>query len=220
MAKPAAIIFDAYGTLFDVHSVVEAGRAVTSDPVALSMLWRQKQLEYTWLRTLMRRYEDFWSVTEAALRYALARLGIVAGEAEIARLMEAYLSLATFPEVTSAFAALAGTPLGILSNGSPRMLTAAVSSSGLEGKLAHVLSVDAVRAYKPAPAVYELGPRAFRVAAREILFVSSNAWDVAGAKAFGYRTCWCNRAKMPMDNLGAAPDLEVGSLDEIPATLS
>jgi len=122
--------------------------------------------------------------------------------------------------VTRAFAALAGTPLGILSNGSPRMLMAAVSSSGLEGKLAHVLSVDAVRAYKPTPAVYELGPRAFRAHAREILFVSSNAWDVAGAKAFGYRTCWCNRAQMPMDNLGAEPDLEVTRLDEIPAKLS
>src|SRR5438128_8441378 len=220
MAKPAAVIFDAYGTLFDVHSVVAAGRAVTSDPAALSMLLRQKQLEYTWLRTLMGRYEDFWAVTESALHFALRRLDIAASEAEIARLMEAYLSLATFPEVTRVFAALAGTPLGILSNGSPRMLMAAVSSSGLEGKLAHVLSVDAVRAYKPTPAVYELGPRAFRAHAREILFVSSNAWDVAGAKAFGYRTCWCNRAQMPMDNLGAEPDLEVTRLDEIPAKLS
>jgi 2-haloacid dehalogenase len=220
MAKPAAIIFDAYGTLFDVHSVVEAGRALTSDPAALSMLWRQKQLEYTWLRTLMGRYEDFWAVTESALRFALRRLDIVASEAEIARLMEAYLSLATFPEVTRAFAGLAGTPLGILSNGSPRMLAAAVSSSGLGGKLAHVLSVDAVRAYKPTRTVYELGPRAFRAPASEILFVSSNAWDVAGATSFGYRTCWCNRAQMPMDNLGAAPDLEVTRLDEIPAKLS
>jgi 2-haloacid dehalogenase len=219
MAKPAAIIFDAYGTLFDVHSVVEAGRGLTSDPAALSMLWRQKQLEYTWLRTLMGRYEDFWAVTASALRFALRRLDIVASETEIARLMEAYLSLATFPEVTRAFAGLAGTPLGILSNGSPRMLAAAVSSSGLEGKLAHVLSVDAVRAYKPTRTVYELGPRAFRAPASEILFVSSNAWDVAGAKAFGYRTCWCNRAQMPMDNLGATPDLEVTRLDEIPAKL-
>src|SRR5712691_5207778 len=157
MAPPVAIVFDAYGTLFDVHSVIEAGRAVTSDPTALSTLWRQKQLEYTWLRSLMGRYEDFWAVTESALRFALRRLDIAASEAEIVRLMEAYLSLATFPEVTRAFAALAGTPLGILSNGSPRMLMAAVSSSGLEGKLAHVLSVDAVRAYKPTPAVYELG---------------------------------------------------------------
>ena len=215
MARPKAFVFDAYGTLFDVHSVVEAGRAVTGDPQALSTLWRQKQLEYTWLRSLMGRYEDFWAVTEAALRWALGRLGIRTGETEIARLMEAYLSLATFPEVPDALAAMAGTPLGILSNGSPRMLAVAVRSSGLEGRLAHVLSVDAVRTYKPSPAVYELGTRAFGLSASDILFVSSNGWDVAGAKAFGYRACWCNRLGAPRENLGVTPDLEMPRLDEI-----
>ena len=195
--------------------MVEAGRAVTDDPQALSTLWRQKQLEYTWLRTLMGRYEDFWAVTEAALRFALQRLGIGAGEDAIRRLMEAYLSLATFPEVSTALAALAATPLGILSNGSPRMLEAAVRSSGLDKTFRHALSVDAVKAYKPSPAVYELGTRAFGLPAEEILFVSSNAWDVAGAKAFGYRTCWCNRLGAPMDRLGLLPDLEVRSLAEI-----
>ena len=153
MARPKAIVFDAYGTLFDIHSVVEAGRAVTADPQALSTLWRQKQLEYTWLRTLMGRYEDFWAVTEAALRFALERLGIQATE-EVRRLMNAYLSLATFPEVPSALHAMAGTPLGILSNGSPRMLEAAVRSSGLGSVFRHLLSVDAVRAYKPSPAAW------------------------------------------------------------------
>jgi 2-haloacid dehalogenase len=215
MAAPKAFLFDAYGTLFDVHSVVEAGRALTSDPQALSLLWRQKQLEYTWLRTLMGRYEDFWAVTEAALRFALARLGIAAGDEAVARLMEAYLSLATFPDVAGALSAMAGTPLGILSNGSPRMLDAAVRSSGLAGAFHHVLSVDTVKAYKPSRSVYELGPRAFGVPAGDILFVSSNAWDVAGAKAFGYRTCWCNRLAAPMDRLGVSPDLEVRKLDEI-----
>ena len=219
MAPPKAFVFDAYGTLFDVHSVIEAGRALTSDPQALSTLWRQKQLEYTWLRTLMGRYEDFWAVTEAALRFALQRLGIAAGDEAIRRLMEAYLSLATFPEVTGALAAMAGTPLGILSNGSPRMLEATVRSSGLGGTLRHVLSVDAVKAYKPSPAVYELGTRAFGLPAGDILFVSSNAWDVAGAKAFGYRTCWCNRLAAPMEKLGVSPDLEVSRLDEIPLNL-
>ncbi len=219
MATPKAFIFDAYGTLFDVHSVVEAGRALTRDPQALSLLWRQKQLEYTWLRTLMGRYEDFWAVTEAALRFALGRLGIAAGDEAVARLMEAYLSLATFPDVAGALAGLAGTPLGILSNGSPRMLDAAVRSSGLAGTFRHVLSVDAVRAYKPSPTVYELGPRAFGVPAGDILFVSSNAWDVAGAKAFGYRTCWCNRLAAPMDRLGVSPDFELRTLDEIPGKL-
>jgi 2-haloacid dehalogenase len=220
MATPKAFIFDAYGTLFDVHSVVEAGRALTGDPQALSLLWRQKQLEYTWLRTLMGRYEDFWAVTEAALRFALGRLGITAGDEAVARLMEAYLSLATFPDVTGALSAMAGTPLGILSNGSPRMLEAAVRSSGLTGTFRHVLSVDTVKAYKPSPAVYELGPRAFGLPAGDIFFVSSNAWDVAGAKAFGYRTCWCNRLAAPMERLGVSPDLEVRTLDEILAKLS
>jgi len=219
MATPKAFIFDAYGTLFDVHSVVEAGRALARDPQALSLLWRQKQLEYTWLRTLMGRYEDFWAVTEAALRFALGRLGIAAGDEAVARLMDAYLSLATFPDVAGALAGLAGTPLGILSNGSPRMLDAAVRSSGLAGTFRHVLSVDAVKAYKPSPTVYELGPRAFGVPAGDILFVSSNAWDVAGAKAFGYGTCWCNRLAAPMDRLGVSPDFEVRTLDEIPGKL-
>jgi len=219
MAAPRAFLFDAYGTLFDVHAVTEAARAVTADPAALSMLWRQKQLEYTWLRSLMVRYEDFWAVTESALRFALRRLDIRAGEADVARLMEAYLSLAAFPEVEAALAGLAPAPLGILSNGSPRMLEAAVRSAGLAGALAHVLSVDAVRVYKPSPRVYELGPRAFGIPAREILFVSSNAWDVAGAKTFGYTTCWCNRTRAPMENLGAAPDVEVDRLDQIAGAL-
>ena len=215
MTAPRAYVFDAYGTLFDVHSVVEAGRAVTGDPLALSALWRQKQLEYTWLRSLMGRYEDFWAVTEQALRFALARLGVSATEAQVQSLMQAYLSLACFPEVRDALAALGGTQLAILSNGSPRMLDAAVRSSELAGVFAHVLSVDAVRIYKPAPAVYELGPRALGVPAGEIVFVSSNAWDIAGAKAFGYRTCWCNRSGAPMEALGVSPDHEVDSLERI-----
>jgi len=216
MARPRAFVFDAYGTLFDVHSIVDAARAVTPDPQALSLLWRQKQLEYTWLRSLMERYEDFWVVTGQALRYALRRLGITATEAQVETLMDAYLRLLPFPEVPAALRTLAGTPLAILSNGSPRMLEGAVRSSGLEGVFAHVLSVDAVRVYKPSPRVYELGPRAFGLAAREILFVSSNAWDIAGAAAFGYRTCWCNRQGTPMEDLGFTPDHEVERLDQIP----
>ena len=124
-------VFDAYGTLFDVHSVVEAGRRITDDPLALSMAWGQKQLEYTWLRALMGRYEDFWAVTEAALRFAFRRLSLHPPEPEIRRLLDAYLSLACFPEVKPALARLAPRPRAILSNGSPRMLEAAVTSSGL-----------------------------------------------------------------------------------------
>jgi len=132
MAAPRAVVFDAYGTLFDVHSVVEAARAVTSDPQTLSLLWRQKQLEYTWLRSLMGRYEDFWLVTGQALRFALRRLGVAAGEAQIESLMEAYLALSPFPEVPGALRALRGTPLAILSNGSPRW-TRSGSTSPLRG---------------------------------------------------------------------------------------
>jgi 2-haloacid dehalogenase len=216
MARIKGYLFDAYGTLFDVHSVVEAGRAVTDDPTTLSMTWRQKQLEYTWLRSLMGRYEDFWQVTEAALRYAVRRLGLPVSDAQLARLMEAYLSLAAFPEVRAGLDRLRGAPLAILSNGSPRMLEAAVTASGLTGRFAHVLSVDAVRTYKPSPKVYEMGTRAMNAPAGDLLFVSSNAWDVAGAKAFGYQTCWCNRTNSPMEELGLGPDYAVSRLDELP----
>ena len=211
-------IFDAYGTLFDVHSVIEAGRAVTADPAALSALWRQKQLEYTWLRSLMGRYEDFWAVTEAALRHAVDRLALRASEAQLAALMEAYLSLACFPDAREALARLAPRPRAILSNGAPAMLESAVRSSGLAPLLDHVISVDAVRVYKPAPAVYALGPRTLGVAADELLFVSSNAWDVAGAKAFGYRVAWCNRSGAPEERLGVRADYVVSTLAELPAT--
>lgn len=210
-------VFDAYGTLFDVHSVVDAGREITADPAALSAVWRQKQLEYTWLRALMGRYEDFWAVTESALRYAVRRLGLHATESQLRHLMDAYLSLSCFPEVPSALARLAGRPRAILSNGAPTMLRAAVAASGLEGVLEHVLSVDAVRTYKPSPLVYALAPQATGVAAAELLFVSSNAWDVAGAKAFGYQVAWCNRQGAPAEELGVSADLVVTTLTQLPA---
>ncbi|HTI55703.1 MAG TPA: haloacid dehalogenase type II [Verrucomicrobiae bacterium] len=219
MPAPRAFVFDAYGTLFDVHSVVEAARAITPDPQALSLLWRQKQLEYTWLRSLMGRYEDFWLVTGQALRFALRRLGVAAGEAQIEALMSAYLTLRTFPEVPDALRALRGAPRAILSNGSPHMLESAVRSSGLGGVFDHVLSVDAVGVYKPSPRVYEMAPRALGVTPGEIVFVSSNGWDVAGAAAYGFTTCWCNRANAPAEELDMTPDYEVDRLDAIPDKL-
>jgi 2-haloacid dehalogenase len=209
-------VFDAYGTLFDVHSVVDAGRAITADPLTLSLTWRQKQLEYTWLRALMGRYEDFWAVTEAALRWSIRRLALSADEAQIRQLLDAYLTLACFPDVPDALARIEGRPRAILSNGSPRMLHAAVASSGLGRYLPHVLSVDAVRTYKPAPAVYALGPQTLGVPAGELLFVSSNAWDVAGAKAFGYQVAWCNRLGAPEEELGVPADLVISRLDQLP----
>jgi 2-haloacid dehalogenase len=216
MASIRGYVFDAYGTLFDVHSVIEAGREITRDPAGLSVLWRQKQLEYTWLRALMGRYEDFWAVTEAALRYAVRRLGLTASEPQIARLLAAYLTLACFPEVPAALGRLAGRPRAILSNGAPAMLAAAVASSGLGGSLEHVISVDAVRTYKPSPLVYALGPSTLGVPAGELLFVSSNAWDVAGAKAAGYQVAWCARTDAPEEELGVRADLTVRTLDLLP----
>ena len=209
-------VFDAYGTLFDVHSVAEAGRAITDDPATLSATWRQKQLEYTWLRALMGAYADFWAVTESALRHTIRRLGLTATEAQVRHLMEAYLSLACFPEVKAALERLAGRPRAVLSNGAPRMLAAAVASSGLAPHLEHVISVDQVKTYKPSPFVYALGPQTLGIAAGELLFVSSNAWDVAGAKAFGYRAAWCNRTSAPEEELGVRPDVVVPTLDLLP----
>ena len=216
MPRIRGYVFDAYGTLFDVHSVIEAGREIASDPAALSLLWRGKQLEYTWLRSLMGRYEDFWSVTAAALRHAIRRLGLSASEVQIARLLDAYLTLACFPEVKVALERLEGRPRAILSNGSPRMLHAAVASSGIGPLLQHVISVDAVKTYKPSPEVYALGPKTIGIPAGDLLFVSSNAWDVAGAKSFGYQVAWCNRTHAPAEELGFAADYEITRLDELP----
>ena len=213
---PRGYVFDAYGTLFDVHSVVQAGRALTSATGVLSTVWRGKQLEYTWLRALMGRYEDFGAVTEAALRWTLRSLELRPSQADVRRLMEAYHALACFPDVKPALERLAGRPRAILSNGSPAMLEAAVRSSGLGRHLEHVLSVDAVKTYKPAPQVYALGPRALSLPASELLFVSSNAWDVAGAKAFGYGVAWCNRKKEPAEELGLSADVIVTNLAELP----
>jgi 2-haloacid dehalogenase len=164
----------------------------------------------------MGRYEDFWDVTAAALRHAIRRLGLTASEAQVARLLDAYLTLACFPEVTEALTRLEGRPRAILSNGSPKMLAAAVASSGLGSLLQHVLSVDAVKTYKPSPAVYALGPEALGLPAEDLLFVSSNAWDVAGAKAFGYRVAWCNRTGAPREELGFTADYEIARLDQLP----
>lgn len=220
VARPKGVIFDAYGTLFDVHTVRDACGEITKDPDALSMTWRQKQLEYTWLRALMGRYEDFWKVTGDALRFTVRRLRLEASEEQLDHLLEAYLSLCAYPDVGTALGRLEGLPLAILSNGTPRMLEAALQSSNLSSRFRHVLSVDKARTYKPSPAAYALGPGALGCSAGDLFFVSSNAWDVSGAKAFGYRVCWCNRANAPTEELGIIPDLVVDRLDQIPERLS
>ena len=217
---PRAFLFDAYGTLFDVHSGVQrAGAGITGDLPALSQLWRRKQLEYTWLRALMERYEDFWRLTEAALRSAIRELSIEATDRQFEHLMRAYLAPAAFADVIPALDALHGSPLAILSNGSPRMLDSAVRSNGLESYFAEIISVDRVKTYKPSPRVYALGPEILNLPAAEILFVSSNLWDAAGAKAFGYPVCWCNRSGAEMEDWGFAPDFTVLRLDRVAETL-
>jgi 2-haloacid dehalogenase len=214
--KPRAFVFDAYGTLFDVHSVVlGAGNDIPGDLHALSTLWRQKQLEYTWLRSLMERYEDFWDVTAAALRSAVMQLKIDASDPQLDRLMQAYLRPSAFPDARPALDALKGTPLAILSNGSPKMLESAVRHNGLEQYFVEIISVDRAKTYKPSPRVYALATEVLNLPASEILFSSSNSWDAAGAKAFGYKVCWCNRSQGQMEHLGFSADVTVLRLDQI-----
>jgi 2-haloacid dehalogenase len=215
---PKAFLFDAYGTLFDVHSVLRRnGAGLPGDLQALSQAWRRKQIELTWFRAVMERYEDFWSITEMALRSALQQLSIPAPEPQVELLMQAYLRPAAFDDVAAALDALKPARLAILSNGSPRMLESAVRANGLEGIFASVISVDRVRTYKPSPRVYALGPELLGLPADQILFVSSNRWDAAGAKAFGYRVCWCDRSGAEPEDWGFEPDFTVRRLDEIPS---
>jgi 2-haloacid dehalogenase len=216
LPKPRAFLFDAYGTLFDVHSVVlRGGAGVPGDLEALSQLWRRKQLEYTWLRALMERYENFRHITEAALRSAVQELSIDATDRQLEQLMQAYLYPAVFEDARSALETLKGSTLAILSNGSPQMLDAAVRNNGLDSYFTEIISVDRLKTYKPSPRVYALGPEILKLPAAEILFVSSNWWDAAGAKAFCYKVCWCNRSGAPAENIGFAPDFTVSRLDQL-----
>jgi 2-haloacid dehalogenase len=215
------VAFDAYGTLFDVHSVIAlCNRKFPGQGAELSKLWRAKQLEYTWLRGLMGKYEDFWMVTEAALVFACRGLNLACPAETRRELMESYLHLDTFPEVKSALGKLGQYKLTILSNGSPRMLAAAVENAGLKGVFGDVISVDEVKIYKPSPRVYALASHHLAVPDNAIAFVSSNFWDIAGAKSFGFWTCWVNRGKLPEDELGVQPDVTVDALDGLTGVLA
>jgi 2-haloacid dehalogenase len=216
-----ACVFDAYGTLFDLDKIATAGREVLGDRIAaLSEVWRRKQLEYTWLRSLMGRHADFWHVTGESLDYALTSMGI-ADPALRARLMEAYLSPTTFGEVDAALKTLRAAEFrcAILSNGSPTMLTSAVKSAGLNDLLDKVLSVESVGVFKPHPSVYRLATEAFDCQPNQIAFISSNGWDAAGAAAFGFQTVWVNRRKQPREILPAGPHTEIATLAELPELL-
>jgi 2-haloacid dehalogenase len=221
-----AILFDAYGTLFDVYSVGQlAEQLFPGHGSSLGMLWRDKQIEYTRLVTTSSdgaHYQPFWDLTRAGLRYACKRLALDLTPAREAQLMEQYRQLAAFPENRAVLQDLKarGIVTGVLSNGDAAMLQAAIESAGLGELLDHVISVDAVRKYKTHPAAYALGEQATGLAAAQIGFVSSNSWDALAATWYGYRTLWVNRYQLPFEELGVPPTHVGSSLRDVAQLLA
>src|SRR6202051_2129459 len=240
-----AVVFDAYGTLFDIQSVA----AVTEEAFPgygdlITQIWRIKQLEYTWLRSLMRRYQDFSAVTRDSLAYTLRVLGLAHDPDAFERIMDKYLHLDLYPDATAALATMRNRKLAILSNGSPPMLNALVTNSGLHPVLDAVISVDSRKIFKPAPEAYSLIESVLGVPPAEVLFVSSNPWDACGAKTFGLDVAWIERVtpeamrlacvksdvvpplamfkaiRTQMDELGITPDYRIHALSELPALIA
>ena len=213
-----AIVFDAYGTLLDVYSVgALAEKLFPGKGAAIAITWRDKQIEYTRLRTMCDRFVDFWQVTGDALDYACDAQGVdLTADARTA-LMAEYEELTAFAENHAALTRLqdAGIPMAVLTNGSAGMIAAALKAAKLAGFFDHVLSVDSVQKFKTAPEVYQMGPDAFGCAASEILFVSSNCWDICGATWFGYHTIWLNRYDQPMERLGVEPSARGKTLTDV-----
>jgi 2-haloacid dehalogenase len=236
-----AVVFDAYGTLYDIQSVA----AVTEEAFPgygeiVTQIWRIKQLEYTWLRSLMRRYEDFSAITRDSLAYTLRCLGLEHDPAAFARIIDKYLDLELYPDAIGALAAMRGRKLAILSNGSPEMLDTLVKNSGLERMLDATISIDSQKTFKPSPDVYRLIEWTLGVPPAEVLFVSSNPWDACGAKAFGLNVAWIERVtpeamalacvesdlvtpltmfkaiRTQMDELGLQPDYRIRALSDLP----
>jgi 2-haloacid dehalogenase len=222
MSRPRVqgVAFDMYGTVVDVGAVAEACKAIASDPVAFNTQWRAKQLEYTFLRSAMGKYQDFWKVSQQALAFTVQRFGLTVSPEQRKRLMESWLQPTAYPEVAAALPRLKERlPLAILSNGSPMMLRVGLGRAGFRSHFQWVLSADAVKTYKPSPRVYQLAPTAMKLRKERILFVSSNAFDVLGAKSFGFKVCWINRAGAPLDPLGPGPDVVVKGFDELEAVI-
>ena len=240
-----AVVFDAYGTLFDVQSVADVTEeAFPGYGDIITQVWRIKQLEYTWLRALMRRYQDFSVVTRDSLAYTLRILGLQYDEATFARLVDRYLYLDLYPDARDALAALSGRKLAILSNGSPDMLNALVTNTSLDRVLSAIISVDAKKTFKPSPEAYMLIEEQFGVKPANVLFVSSNPWDACGAKAFGLNVAWIERVtseamalacvendllppltmfkalRTQMDALGVEIDHRIRSLSELPKVVA
>jgi 2-haloacid dehalogenase len=216
-----ACVFDAYGTLFDVTAAAARCRDALGDKAdALASLWRTKQLEYTWLRSLRGDYVDFWHVTGQSLDYAMASLKLE-DNALRTRLMELYLVLDAYPEVREMLRTIknAGVKTAILSNGSPSMLIAAVQRAQLQGLLDEVISVDSIRIYKPHPSVYQLAVDKMRLPPERICFLSANAWDASGGAYFGFRVVWINRFRAQPEQLPGKPEREIHTLAELPGLL-
>ena len=217
-APPRAVLFDAYGTLFDVYSVgALAERLFPGHGERLTQLWRGKQIEYSHLCSMSRRYRPFWDLTRAGLRYAAELLKLELSDSAQSALMDQYLRLSAFPENLGVLQALRERRIraGVLSNGDPAMLRAVVDSAGFGDLLDPLLSAQSVQRFKTDDAVYALGPQALGVAAREILFVSSNAWDAVGATWYGYTTLWVNRAGLPLESLDTEPTRIGSSLRDV-----
>jgi 2-haloacid dehalogenase len=240
-----AVVFDAYGTLYDVQSVASVTEeAFPGYGGIITQIWRIKQLEYTWLRSLMRRYQDFSFVTRESLSYALRCLGLEYDAATFESIMDKYLNLDLYPDALSSLAAMKDRKLAILSNGSPGMLNALVRNSGLDRVLDATISVDANKVFKPSPEAYTLIESTLNLPPADVLFISSNPWDVCGAKSFGLNVAWIERVtpeamalacvesdalppltmfkaiRTQMDELGFAPDYRIHALSELPALVS
>ena len=215
-----ACVFDAYGTLFDVHSAVRRYSNQVKESEGVSALWRTKQLEYTWLRSLMGRYVDFWQVTADALDFSLDTYGI--SDTHLREdLLQAYMTLSCYSEVPDVLDRLKrkGIRCAILSNGSPQMLSSAVKNSGLSEFFDAVISVDMIGQYKPDPRVYRLAVDELKVEKSKIAFQSSNAWDAAGANAYGFNVVWVNRFKQKPERLNTSVDIELTDLEKLPELL-
>ena len=213
----AAYVFDAYGTLFDVHAAVRRhADAIGPDGQAFSDLWRAKQLEYSWIRTLMGAHSDFWTLTEQALDYAFARYPS-ADRSVRAALLDAYWHLDSYPEVPSVLKQLKdrGARIAILSNGTPQMLRSAVKTAGLDLIIDDIFSAETAGAFKTAPAVYDMVTTTYRLYPDAVSFQSSNRWDIAGATKFGFRTVWINRGGMPDEYADFGPSLILPSLESL-----
>lgn len=229
MSNIQGVVFDAYGTLFDVYSIGrKAEELFPGMGAAISTVWRDKQIEYSRLVSLSdpsqqgsRHYQSFWTLTHAALEYSLARLDLAYEQDQIDELMSGYATLDAYPECEDVLRAVKGMglPTAILSNGSPEMLRSAADSSGLSHHLDHLISVDGVRQFKTSPVCYELAPQALKIPVESLLFVSSNAWDVLGAAWYGFQTCWVNRQGLPFEKLGPPPHHTCDDLEGIPEVI-